>query len=318
MTEENSGVSPTERILNLAAYLKKCKAKNVDATLDSITLDVEGYDHEKGRTGSGDLASEGPEWESLRRLVRRDLEDLDKGFGIKATFNESDRCYQLAPPFFKSNERTALISAAAAVNIEGIEGGAGQIGTGVNDAEAEIVIQVHPLVAILRDAIYDRQAIEFMFEETNRFIQPWALGKWRKWWYLAGWDPDKEAIRRYRLDRMENVKGVGSTDTFLVADWFDAEKAFNLDPNAWGRDPLLEARVDVDRDFVAAFVEEFGAEIVGDVSTDGDTIEAAFKVRNYDSTRVRLLAFRGHARVISPPQLRDLIRDHLAAIAGIK
>jgi hypothetical protein len=96
-----------------------------------------------------------------------------------------------------------------------------------------------------------------------------------------------------------------------VQDWFDSELAFDLDPNSWGHDPLLVARVEVDQDFGPSFISEFQ----GEVTSKSDEIwEVEFKVRHYQSTLVRLLAFREHARIVSPPPLQSLVQDHLFAV----
>ena len=41
-----------------------------------------------------------------------------------------------------------------------------------------------------------------------------------------------------------------------------------------------------------------------------------FEVRHHTSTRNRILSFREHARVLGPPALVAIVRDHLAALAG--
>ncbi len=303
-------VGPTGRIFNLAAYLKQCGREG--STLDDVTRHVDGYDHEIGRDNSGQLVTGTAEWESLRKLLQRDLIDLREVWGIDAHFDEGNHRYRLEPPFFTPKERAALIAAAATVDVEGIDGGPGQIGAGVSDAVADVVIRVHVLVTDLRRAIDARTPVAFSHQGRRRTFHPYALGSWRGRWYVAGWDPELETMRRYRLDRIEADPPLEQLDddSFTVLDWFDADLAFELDPNAWGRDQLVRAQVAVDHDFVAAVVEEFGATIVD----DGDVV--AFDVRHYESTRNRLFAFRDHVRVLAPPSLVAMMRDHLAALIG--
>lgn len=306
--------TPTERILNLAAYLKLCGTAG--ATLDAIATNVHGYDHDAARDEHGTLLSEGPEWEALRRMLRRDLEDLRRSWGVDAVYDEDDHCYRLQPPFFTTRERTALIAAAATVDVEGIDVRDGQLGAGVDDAVAQVVIRVHDLVIDLREAISTRTAVRFDHEGRSRVLEPYALGVWRGRWYVAGWDPEIGALRRYRLDRVEHhgaLDRVGAPGTFTVPDWFDAVLAFDFDPNAWGRDPRLRARVRVERDHLPAFLADFGGEVVDEV--DGEPV-VAFEVRHHESTRNRLLFFRDHVRVLAPAELVTIMREHLAALAG--
>ena len=310
-----ASVTPTGRIFNLAAYLKQCGLQG--STLDDLTRHVAGYDHDIGRDSSGRLATGTPEWESLRKALQRDLKDLRDMWGIDADFDERDHVYRLRPPFFTPKERAALIAAAATVDVEGIDDRPGQIGTGVSDVVADVVIRVHTLVADLRDAIDARSTVAFVHLGRRRTFQPYALGSWRGRWYAAGWDPELETMRRYRLDRIETDGPLERLDSppFEVLQWFDPDLAFELDPNAWGRDPLVRAQVSVDRDFLTAVVEEFGA-TVRESGLDGGRAIVAFDVRHYESTRNRLLAFRDHVRVLAPTALVAMMRDHLAAVAS--
>ncbi len=309
--------TPTERILNLAAYLK---LRGEDgASLDEIARNVLGYDPTSARDEDGALLTVGPEWEALRRMVRRDLQDLRAAWGIDARYDDEVHRYRLEPPFFTTRERAALIAAAAAVEVEGIEGRAdrfgGQLGAGVDDTAAQIVIRVHEQVADLRDAIQTCRAVQFDHEGRTRVLQPYALGTWHGRWYVAGWDPELAALRRYRLDRVGGevpICATGPAGAYVVPDWFDPVLAFDFDPNVWGRDARLRARVRVERDHLPAFLAELGGNVDGEV--DGEPV-VVFEVRHYESTRNRILSFRDHARVLGPPALVAVVRDHLAALA---
>ena len=307
--------TPTERILNLAAYLKQRGVEG--ASLDDISANVRGYDPEVARDEHGDLRSEGPEWEALRRMTRRDLQDLRSEWGIDTVYDDQTHQYHLRPPFFTTRERAALIAAATAIEVEGLGGQRGQIGAGVDDAGAQVVIRVHHRVADLRDAIRTRTVVRFDHEGRTRVLEPFALGTWRSRWYVAGWDPEVDALRRYRLDRITHdgpIERVGEPGNYQVPAWFDAVLAFDFDPNAWGRDPRLRARVRVEHDHLPAFLADLGGDVVDEV--DGEPV-VAFEVRHYESTRNRLLAFRDHVQVLGPAELVALVRDHLAAIAGV-
>jgi predicted DNA-binding transcriptional regulator YafY len=306
--------SANERILNLAAYLKERGSPG--ATLDDITRDVAGYDHDAARDADGELVSEGKEWEALRKKVRRDLEDLRAAWGIDTDYDEEEHRYRLRSAFFTARERAALIAAAATVAVEGLHPGVGEVGAGVDDLGTQMVLGVHPLVASLRAAIDERAPVHVEYEGRTRLLHPYALGLWRGRWYVAGWDPELDAMRRYRLDRIEDdgaLTRTGETGAYEIPEWFDRELAFDFDPNAWGRDPRLRARVRVERDHLPRFLDELGGEVVDIL--DGEPA-VAFDVRHYESTRNRLLFFGTHAAVVPPPELVAIVHDHLAALAG--
>lgn len=313
-----STISPTERIFNLAAFLKQCGAEGT--TLDDITRHVPGYAHDAGRDETGRLVGGTAEWETLRKGLQRDLEDLRTAWDIDADYDDEHRVYRLRAPFFSPKERAALIAAAATVDVEGIDGRPGQLGAGVSDVAADVVIRVHQLVADLREAIDTRSPVAFTHEGRRRTLQPYALGTWRGRWYVAGWDPDLDTMRRYRLERIEptaELERVTGMHAYEVPEWFNPELAFEFDPNSWGRDPRLRARVAVDRDYVAPVLEEFGARPDGSTDARPDAQDVVvFDVRHYESTRNRLLAFRDHVRVVGPPVLVQMMREHLEAIAA--
>jgi proteasome accessory factor B len=140
---------------------------------------------------------------------------------------------------------------------------------------------------------------------------------WRNRWYLAGYDLDRQMLRRYRLDRVDpgdtRIQAIGAEHAFEIPADFDVDAAFDLDPNVWGQDPALLARVRVGIDHVDAFRSELGGEVA---ESDGRTAVVELEVRHYQSFRDRLLAFRGSAVVLEPQELRAVVRDHLAALAG--
>src|SRR5262249_41145866 len=206
---------------------------------------------------------------------------------------------------------------------EGVGAGEpGALGSAVDDSDTLIVVRVHALVAALRTAIARRSAVTFTYDAESRRVQPWALGTWRNRWYLAADDPAKSdgALRRFRLDRI----GPGEPGTptvvvdeqraqYTVPDDFDVDAAFDLDPNSWGGDPVLHARVRVDRDHVDTFTAELGG-VVTEQGFESAVVE--LDVRDRESFRTRLLAFDGHAVPEAPPELVELVTAHLWAIAG--
>jgi len=312
--------SPTERILSLAAYLDEHRAD--DVTLGDITRDVPGYDDGTApRDDWGRLVADTPEWQTVRKKVRRDLADLEEQWGIDAVYDEQSHCYRLAPPFLTPRQRAALISAAAVVTVEGLTADEpGAIGSGVDDATARVVVQVHAHVTVLRDAIDSRTAVRFRHEGRDRELEPWALGVWRGKWYVAGGDPRHAgAMRRFRLDRVDPAPGddglrtVGDPGAFTIPDWFDVDKAFDFDPNSWGTDPPCLVTVRVEADHLGAFLDEFGGEV--DDAAGGAAV-VTLTVRHHESFRNRLLGFRGHAVVTAPPEAVALVRDHLVAVAA--
>jgi len=308
---------PAERILHLAAFAADRCADGAEITLTDI-VDGVAYPTDAERDGHGQLRSGTTEWETVRKMVQRDLGDLRTFWGIRLDYDEAAHSYRLAPPFFTPDERRALLAAVATVAVQGApDSEPGELGATLDDRRALVVLRLHHLVAVLRAAIGDRREVSFGLYGVTRHVQPYALGMWRNRWYLAGHDLDRGTLRRYRLDRVDDdeptIALVGSEHAYEIPADFDVDAAFDLDPNAWGQDPVLVARVRVGVDHVDAFRSELGGDIA---DSDGRTAVVALDVRHYHSFRDRLLAFRGSAVVLEPAELVAVVRDHLAALAG--
>ena len=309
--------SAAERILALAAYLDDHRRDEV--TLDDIARDVPGY---RDDPAGPDLERHSPEWSAVRKKLQRDCIDLEEEWGIEVDYHEAEHHYRLAAPFLTARERAALISAAAVVSVEGLhDGESGAIGSQVDDRTSRVVVRVHGLVADFRDAIAGARPLRFAYEGRTRVLEPWALGVWRNHWYVAGGDPALDGdMRRFRLDRIESpppgehLEPAGEPGSFTVPDWFDVDRAFDFDPNSWGHDEVLHARVRVASDHAPAFTQELGGDVVRRDAADAVWIE--LPVRHYESFRNRLFAFRGHAVVEAPDELVVMVRDHLAAVAA--
>ncbi|MFN8036128.1 MAG: WYL domain-containing protein [Acidimicrobiia bacterium] len=310
---------PTERILRLAAYAAAHQRDGI--TLDDVARDVPGYVSDGPRDAHGDLVRKSAAWETARKKLQRDAKDLADNWGIHLDAPAGSDTYRLRTPFLTRDERRALLAAAAAVDVEGIAGGGpGDLGAEIDDQYATVVMAVHPIVGRLREAIATRTPVTFRHEGKVRHLEPWALGEWHNQWYVSGHDRDADADRRYRLDRIEADAATGELVTldgpagsYEIPATFDAASEFDLDPNSWGTDPMLVARVRVGADHLGAFLRDLGGRVVERLF---DAAVVELEVRHYESFRNRLLGYRGNATVLSPPELVAMIRDHLAALAG--
>jgi len=306
----NSGTEVIGRVLRLAAYLKSRRAARV--ALDDICRDVPGYD------SGGELVRDA-QWEAVRKKVRRDVALLGDSFGIEVDYDASADSYALKPSFLTADERDVLLAASALVRVDGIDDTQlAALGSAVDEEGRRVVMRVHRHVLVLRDALAARRPVTFRYHGQERVFDPWAVGLWRDRWYAVGYAHGPAERRVYRLDRIEErddgsaISGAGADASYDLPAEFDPESALLLDPNAWGHDPPVVARVRVDTDWVQPFVTEFGG-TVDDQDDDGGVV--VLTVRHYESFRDRLLSFGVHARLLEPDALVDGLRDWLAGMA---
>jgi predicted DNA-binding transcriptional regulator YafY len=293
---------PYARVLRLAAYVRE---REGGCTRADIGRDVPGYE------GKDDAA--------LAKVLQRDRIVLRDHLGIELRWDDATQSYSLDGPFFTSDERSALITAAAVVAVAGLgrDIPTDELGMAVESDAARVVVAVHERVLELRAAIATRSLVRFRYRGAERIVAPYGMGMWRNRWYLVGEQrepaPDGAAIRKYRLDRIETthdpaVEVLDGEDAYDIPDAFDLEAVLHMDPNVWGSDPPVVATVELDADQLPLFLAEFDCDVA---DRDDETATLLVEVRDYRSFVVRLLGFGTGATLLGPPELVELRRAWL-------
>ncbi len=308
--------SPTERVLRLAAFVDE---RRDELTLSRITAAVPGYP-ECDRDHAGDIVKGARGWEAARRAVRRDVADLEAFFGIALTYDEATHRYQLEPSFFTPGERAALISACAIVDVQGVDRESSDaIGAAVDASSYDAIVWIDRRASMFQTARLERRRVQFSYRGRRRTIDPLAIGSRRNLWYVVGRDHDVDALRLFRLDRVDAEPPIelgANRDAFELPDDFDAPSALRLDPNDWGPDQPVEATIRVARHRVGAFQRDLGGVVI---EHDVDHVVVAVTVRHRTSFRVRVTAFGDDAKLIGPAELVDDVVNWLRAMveAGV-
>lgn len=312
---DNRRNAAVERVLRLAAYFKLRGVQRV--TLADICANVPGY--EATFDAEGALHKDAT-WEAVRKKVRRDLALLSSVFGIEVEFDDNNQEYRLRPPFLSAEERDVLVAAAALVRIDGIEEGQlAALGAAVDTDGQRVVVRVHRHLLMLRSAIAARLPVRFRYRNTAREVECWAVGLWHDRWYTVGLDRRSGGQRVFRLDRIDDdgdgpvIEILYGEEMYDVPERFDAHDALTLDPNNWGQDPPVQARVRVETDWLAHFQREFGGTVV-DRGPSAAIVELT--VRHYESFRDRLLGLGTHAVLLEPLALVEQLRSWLVGMAS--
>jgi len=187
----------------------------------------------------------------------------------------------------------------------------------------EVLERLRPL----SDALLARKAVRFRYhgiyrgEATDREVWPYGLVFQRGNWYLVGHDVGRDAIRVFRVGRMEDVEPNRSkphTPDYEIPSDFRLED--HLRKEAWelGDEEPLVAEV------LFRFPRSLWAERNGygrkvEERPDGSVVRA-FDVQQVNPFLRWLLTLEGEAEVISPPALREelhaLAREVLALHGG--
>ncbi|HVL31059.1 MAG TPA: WYL domain-containing protein [Solirubrobacteraceae bacterium] len=194
----------------------------------------------------------------------------------------------------------------AALGADPLEQGLHVADAGGDDSEvARVVSQAIAQRRLLRLDYYKPNEDEF----SVRVVEPYALVNGREGWYVACFDPDRDAVRHFRLDRIRHVEV--SDESF--------EPRAEVDPAAevdgWLRTGEVEAsriaRVWVSPERARWAREE--RRVAHELADGSVVVELSFKGTDFLVRDV--LAEAGDATVLEPAEAREAV---LAAVARLR
>jgi proteasome accessory factor B len=175
-----------------------------------------------------------------------------------------------------------------------------------------------PTVSVLGDALLRRKHVTFVYHSIRRdateerTVEPYGLAFSSGHWYLVGRDTGAEALRKFRVSRIEkaetNTRKPQTADYEIPQDFDLAEHARARESWELGDDAPAEMVVQIRGDSgVALSVRSLGAEVAG------KPMRRRFQVRRVDSFARWLMSFGGEVVPIAPSSLRDSYRAIVAS-----
>lgn len=268
--------------------------------------------------------------ESARRMFERDKDDLRRlgvpvrtrstdAFDVEQGYLVDRRDYELPDVNLSPDEVAAL---ALAVRLTGEEGTrlalTKLVARAPDPAELQVAATTRVEVAAdpvdpIADALVSRATVTFPYRTAagttaQRRVDPYAVAKRRGAWYLLGHDHDRDDLRAFRLDRIRgDVEVVGEPGAF------ESPEDLNIAALVAGpENDRVEVEVAVSPELRWAF-DARGATDTGRTHRDHWPV---LRVPGIDPWRDRswLLGFGPDVEVLAPAELRDAVRDALAAI----
>ena len=185
--------------------------------------------------------------------------------------------------------------------------------------------EIRSRVRILSDALLARKRVRFTYHgihrgvDTERDVAPYGLLFQRGHWYLIGHDATREAVRVFRVGRMEdpwpNKKSPKTPDYEIPAD-FSLEEYRDRDAWELGSedDKTLDARVLFEFP-TSLWADRNGYGELEQEMPDGSQVRS-FEVRQVSPFLRWILSLEGRARIAGPAALanglRSLAREVLA------
>jgi predicted DNA-binding transcriptional regulator YafY len=301
-----------ERILNLLAFLLTAERP---VTAGEIRMTVAGYDQ------SSDAA-----W---HRMFERD-KDLLRQLGIPLQVEATDAFevefgyivprddYSLPDPGLTDEERAALWLAAKVVRIGGQATGPDAI---FKLGGAPMAAAGEPLAADLGAeqeeiaeafaAVTSQTELAFSYRDRSRRVAPYGLVHRRGHWYLVAEDRADQAVKVFRMDRVEGLEPVGTAGMFKRPPGFRPADA--IPEAAWeaGGDDMT-AVVRFDQPIAWWARRQLTGDTTVEEQPDGSLL-ATLRVANPEAFIGWIISFEDEAEIIEPQELRERIVARVTA-----
>ncbi len=305
-----------ERLINLiAALLDTTRA----LTAEQIRSRIAGYDQES--------------FEAFRRAFERDKEAL-RAMGIPLELSKSDPFvdqedaysipkarYYLPQLDFDPDEVAALKIAAEILLGAGEHASAALLKLSIDSPSAPTpaprivwganLAAEQPLLGRMYAALIERHPVTFRYhtaagESSLRTVRPYRLLHRNGHWYVVGFDPDRSAIRAFRVSRIDAVIDVG-TDDYEIPEDFDAGAHLG---EAWaiGDEPHT-ATVRFDQT-MRWWAEQNMPDCVVREAPDG-ALELELPVGNEDALISWAIGFGSAVEIIKPETARARLVEHI-------
>lgn len=296
-----------ERVTNLLALLLETR---VPLTLERIVTEL------VGQYPAGEAARRGA-FERDKAMLREigvPIESVvlagnDAG---KSAYRIDRRRYELADLELESDERAALEFAVAAARLA--DGEFGLLKLGGDRGRSAVVANIPELtdLPVLREAVAQRAEVAFGYHGSPRRLWPYALLLREGFWYVIGHDVGRDAVRTYRVDRIEGTVSVGAPQGFERPPGFDPRTVFPADARALGDEPEARARVAVWPPSAREAAE--GGEVVEWRPDESVVVEVP--CANRDAFRSWVFGWEADAEVLGPAEVRADVVRWLRAMAA--
>ena len=172
-----------------------------------------------------------------------------------------------------------------------------------------------PALGVLHGALRARATVTFGYRGDERHVDPALLRFHGGWWYLVGFDRDREASRTFRVDRIDGDVRAGERASASLPDGFDPEAALPDVPWRIGEGAPVTVELWADATVGELVLDELGQGALVRRHADGSVV-VRVDVTNTAALRSWLLELGEHALVLGPPEVRAEMVTWLEATAA--
>ena len=251
--------------------------------------------------------------ESFRRTFERDKDEL-KDMGIPLVFDEATQGYFIESNELKENgsylEPDELAALHIAFNLVRIES------TGQEDPfwklgpSSETNKDIRPLAKIPLDpslntaltATTEKRIVTFIYKGEKRELNPRRVVFNRGRWYLVGYDLNKNAIRNFRVDRIEGKVELGEINSVDSPNQQNLQ--LNILPWRYGEENNFKVTMHVEALHAPWIVNYLGENSVKAINTDGSVVIEE-EVNDWKSFRSFALTFLDGVKILTPKESKE-------------
>jgi predicted DNA-binding transcriptional regulator YafY len=281
-------------------------------TLDAIVLQVPGYPEEH--------AARRQAFERDKRLLR------DEGIPVQTQrlpgqeqfgyLIDRDAFY-LPDLALEPDEQIALHLAVAGVHLDDPSGRDALLklgATGLGEVRPIAALVTPRALIDLFEAVRTHAEASFSYRNATRRVAP--AGLWFRFghWYLVAWDLDREAVRTFRVDRIDDAVRLEVAESALLPEGIDIKASLPDEPWRAEGDDYVVTRIRVDGMEGPRVTEEVGRDKVEHRDEDGSVI-LCLRVAGFPALRSWILGLLDHAEILDPPEFRSELAEWLAEIA---
>ena len=278
--------------------------------------------------------------EAFEKMFERDKDELrelgipievgyvDRAFEDEPGYRIRRRAFEL-PDIRLEGDEAAVVGLAARVwqhagLAEATSGALVKLRAGGVDVDASALSVVEPHLATpepsfgpLWDAVLERTPVRFAYrrpgrEAAVRTLEPWGIVSWHGHWYVVGHDRDREAVRMFRLSRVEgSVTPAGRPGSYVVPEGTDVRAlAASLEPDETSGG-LANLRVRVG----SGFALRRQAHAVESLDATWDRVEVPFGA--VEAMAEQVTTHGADVVVESPDELRKSVVARLRGLAEV-
>jgi proteasome accessory factor C len=184
-----------------------------------------------------------------------------------------------------------------------------KLARGSSGAPSQVAVagsETDETLAVIRDAVAAGTQVDFVYlnsrgERERRRVDPLRIESTDQDWYLRGWDHLREAIRTFRLDRIDDLTATDEPIAYKPGDVTLPDTLFQGTP-----DDLL-VQIEVSSSAVPLIVD-YIPEGAAQTERDG-FVHTSVRVAHYHGLKRLVSGLSGVLTVLDPPEARRVVAE---------